>query len=129
MIFAQGGAHIEWISVTSRIDRRLVAACRKRRFRLRRVSCHLYRNRTEVIAVHLEEHSGGIEYGLGAVGAHHRGRKGECAHLEDVGVAEHFVEGPGVCGDSLVGVWSAAEVSPLVDGDGNRLRAKCGNES
>ena len=69
----------------------------------------------------------GLRIGFGAVGTHHRGREGECAHLEDIGVAEHLVEGPGVGGNDFVGVRSAAEVGPLVDGNGNRLGAQRGN--
>ena len=80
-----------------------------------------------MIAVHLEQHPGRIEDGFSSVLAHHCGREGECAHLEDIGVAEHFVECPCVGRNDLIAIAIAAEVCPLVDGDGNGLRAKSGN--
>jgi hypothetical protein len=46
---------------------------------------------------------GEVEEGFGAAGTHDRGCEGECAHLEDIGVAEHFVERAGVGGDGFAG--------------------------
>ena len=60
------------------------------------------RNRPVVFAIELEEHAGGIEHGLaalGAVGARHERHGGK---LVEVGVAEHLVEGPRIGGHDLV---------------------------
>ena len=80
-----------------------------------------------MIAVHPEQHPGGIEDGFSSVLAHHCGCKSECAHLKDVGVAEHFMESPCVGRDDFVGVAIAAEVSPFINSNRNRFGTERGN--
>src|SRR5271165_2576706 len=66
-IFAQSGADIERVGVAAGIDRRLVAAGWEGGLGLRRVSRDINGDGAEVVAVHLEEHAGGVEDGLGLV--------------------------------------------------------------
>ena len=69
-IFTESRNYIERIGRTARIDCRLVAAGREGRLRLWRVARDLDGDGAEVIAVHLEKHTRGVEDRLGAVGTH-----------------------------------------------------------
>src|ERR1035438_1486315 len=63
---------------------------------LRRIARDFHRDRTEVVAINLEDLAVGVQLHGRSVAAEQRGSESVARHLKDVGMAEHFVENPGV---------------------------------